>query len=350
SYLWSPGGQTTQTATGLTADTYTVTVTDSQGCTTTASTTVDSTGCNISLSFTKTNASCFGVSNGTAIATATGTSGTISYVWSDGQTTQTATGLAAGTYSATVSDGVGCTASGSVTITQPTQLVASETPTAVACNGEISKITISASGGTAPYTGTGTFARPAGTFNFTVTDNNGCTDSVTTTITQPTALTASATSTPVTTVGGSDGTAAVIASGGTSPYTYLWSPGGQTTQTATGLTADTYTVTVTDSQGCTTTASTTVDSPGCNISLSFTKTDASCFGVSNGTAIATATGTSGTISYVWSDGQTTQTATGLAAGTYSATVSDGVGCTASGSVTINQPPQLAASETHTAVA
>jgi gliding motility-associated-like protein len=342
-YLWGPGGQTTQTATGLTTGTYTVTVTDSQGCTTTASTTVGSPGCNMSLSFTKTDVSCFGGSNGTAIVTATGASGTFSYAWSNGQTTQTATGLAAGSYSVAVNDAVGCVASGSVTVTQPTQLLASETHTVITCNGGSSIVTISASGGTAPYTGTGTFSRPAGTFTFIVTDNNGCTDSVTTTITQPAVLTGTATFTPVTAIGGSDGTATVTASGGTSPYTYLWDPGGQTTQTATGLATGTYIVTVTDSQGCTATASTTVSSPGCNMSLSFTKTDVSCFGGSNGTAIVTATGASGTFSYAWSNGQTTQTATGLAAGSYSVTVTDGIGCAASGSVTITQPAVLTAS-------
>jgi hypothetical protein len=128
--------------------------------------------------------------------------------------------VAAGLHNIIITDANGCTTSVTATIDQPTQLVASETHTAVACNGGTSTITISASGGTAPYAGIGTFARPAGTFNFAVTDNNGCTDSVTTTITQPTALTASATSMPVTTVGGSDGTATVIASSGTSPYTY----------------------------------------------------------------------------------------------------------------------------------
>ena len=204
---------------------------------------------------------------------------------------------------------MGCTASGTVIVVQPTQLIASETHTAIACNGGTSTITISASGGTAPYTGTGTFSRRAGTFNFIVTDNNGCTDSVTTTISQPTALTTSATSTQVTTAVSSDGTAAATPSGGSSPYTYLWSPGGQTAQIATGLTAAAYTVTVTDSHGCTATASTTVGSPACNILMSFTKTDISCFGGSNGTATVTATGVRGTLSYAWSNGQTTQTAT-----------------------------------------
>jgi len=131
-------------------------------------------------------------------------------------------------------------------------------------------------------------------------------------------------------------------SGGSSPYTYLWSPGGQTAQIATGLTAAAYTVTVTDSHGCTATASTTVGSPACNILMSFTKTDISCFGGSNGTATVTATGVRGTLSYAWSNGQTTQTATGLAAGSYSATVTDGAGCTASGTVDITEPAVLIA--------
>jgi gliding motility-associated-like protein len=248
----------------------------------------------MSLSFTKNDVSCFEGSNGAATVTAAGASGTLSYAWSNGLTTQTATGLLAGSYSVTVTDGFGCTASGSVIITQPTQLVVSETHAAIVCNGGSSTVTISASGGVAPYTGTGTFSRAVGTFSFAVTDSNGCTASVTTTITQQAALTA----TSVNTNASCDirnGTITVSAKGGSKGYQY--SLDGMQFQTSNifNTAPGNHVVTVKDSLGCVTTFNSTV---GLNNDLHVTVTphDTSSYVGDNFQLTANSTATT----YTWS--------------------------------------------------
>ena len=102
---------------------------------------------------------------------------------------------AAGTYSYTVTDANSCTATTTGNITQPSAVMASSSNTAILCNGGNSMVTVSASGGTAPYTGTGTFSDPAGTYSYTVTDANSCTATTTGNITQPSALSASSSNT-----------------------------------------------------------------------------------------------------------------------------------------------------------
>ncbi len=207
----------------------------------------------ISVSATTTNVACFGGNNGTVNVTATG--GTPPYV---GTGTYN---VGAGTYTYNVTDANGCSGSVTVTITQPTPIVISYNSTPINCYGGTSEVFVSASGGTPPYTGTGIQILTAGTHTITVVDANGCSQSITITITQPPKVEGTVTTTP-TNCGGSTGTATVNPIGGVSPYTYLWMPGGQTTQTAVNLAAGTYTVIITDSHGCTGTATGIVGSTG----------------------------------------------------------------------------------------
>ena len=153
-------------------------------------------------------------------------------------------------------------------------------------------------------------------------------------------MAATASGTNVSCNGGNNGTATVTPTGGTPGYTYLWSPGGQTTQSISGLAAGTYTVTVTDSKGCTTTASYTVTQPAVLVATA-SGTNVSCFGGNDGTATVSVTGGTAGYTYLWSPGgQTTQSISGLTAGTYSVTVTDSKGCTAVSSYTVTQPPLL----------
>jgi hypothetical protein len=145
--------------------------------------------------------------------------------------------------------------------------------------------------------------------------------------------------TDATTIGGADGTASVIATGGTAPYTYLWS-NGQTTASITGLTAGTYTVTVTDLNGCTAICMVTVQEPGCNLSANATGTNVSCNAGTDGTAAATASGNLVPATYLWSNGETTASITGLTAGTYTVTVTETPTCTAVTSYTVTEPTLL----------
>ncbi len=166
----------------------------------------------------------------------------------------------------TVTDNNGCTATASVTITQPTLLTATMgAPTNDKCNGgNTGSATVTGGGGTPGYTynwtpnggagATGT-GLTAGTYTATVTDANGCTATASVTITQPTPVTATiGVVTNVSCNGGNNGSATVTAGGGTPGYTYAWTPIGGNTTTGTGFSAGTYTVTITDANGCTGTA------------------------------------------------------------------------------------------------
>jgi TM2 domain-containing membrane protein YozV len=143
-----------------------------------------------------------------------------------------------------------------------TPLVATATVTgSIACFGGTGTVTVTVTGGTAPYVGDGVQTAAAGNWNYTVADANGCTvTSNNVTITEPSKVQGSVSATSAT-CGQTDGSAAVTASGGVSPYTYLWSD-GQTTATASNLAPGTYTVTITDANGCTESASGTVSGTG----------------------------------------------------------------------------------------
>ncbi len=283
---------------------------------------------------------------GNASLTITPSGGTSGYSVSGGTFTPSVT---AGTYTYTVTDANGCTASTSITVGQPTLLVATASVTTpISCNGGTATVTVGASGGTTAYTGTGAFSgQAAGPHTYTVTDANGCTASVTITIAQPTQVTASiASSTNVSCNGLSNGSATVTAGGGTPGFTYAWSTSPvQTTATATGLIAGSYTVIVTDANSCSTSTSVTITQPSVLLAGASQNTPPSrngygisCFGGNDGSATAAAFGGTPGYTYLWSNGETTAVATMLSAGTATVTVTDANGCPTSASVTMTQPP------------
>lgn len=137
--------------------------------------------------------------------------------------------------------------------------------------------------------------------------------------------------------GGNSGSATAAGSGGASPYTYSWSGGG-TSATKSGLSAGTYSVTVTDHNGCTTTASTTITQPSAVTPSILSHTNVTtCYGATTGSATATASGGTAPYTYSWTGGGNNATQTGLSGGTYTVTITDNNGCTASTSVVITQP-------------
>ncbi|MFN0081891.1 MAG: beta strand repeat-containing protein [Ferruginibacter sp.] len=249
SYSWNTTPvQTGATATGLAVGTYTVTITTANGCTGTATATVTAAVCTIAVTASAGTILCNGATT-TLTATATGATGAVQYSL-NGTTFQASPmfTVPAGTYTVTAREVANtlCTAtSSSVVIGQPTALVAAASATAILCNGGNSTVTVSATGGTAPYVASsiGTFTRTAGPYSFTVTDANGCTSVVTGTITQPAAIVVTAAFAPITVFGGTT-TVTVSATGGTTPYV----PATIGTFTR----ADgTFTFTVTDANGCT---------------------------------------------------------------------------------------------------
>ncbi|MFN5365287.1 MAG: SprB repeat-containing protein [Bacteroidota bacterium] len=359
-YLWS-NSLTTATISNLIAGTYNVTVTDSKTCTVVTSAVVPA-GLPIVASVVSTAVSCNGGMDGQLDLTATGGNTPLTFSWGSGVTTEDRTGLAAGNYTVTITDAIGCTQTVSTSVYQPEILDVTGAITNVRCNGAATgEINITPVGGTAPYTyawSIGSTAedisgKTAGTYSVTVTDTKGCTDTYAGTITQPTLLTASAVPGAVTCYEESTGSVNLTASGGTTSYSYTWSNGAMT-EDISALPANTYTVTVTDANQCTATASAVVSQPSAALSASATATNILCNGASTGAVDLTVSG--GTIgsgyTYAWSNSATTQDLSSLPAGTYQVTVTDANACTVivSQVVTQPQPLVLTASVIHAACA
>ena len=361
--------QTTQTATGLKAGTYTVTVTDSKGSQTTANATVTQPPVisNVVTSIVS-NISCFAGSDGSVtVSTPTGGTPPYTYSWNTNpvKTTQTAQNIAAGTYTVTVTDSKGCTKTSNVSITQPpaiTNVLASTLKNVGCFGGSNGSVTVTTpTGGTPPYTFvwnstpvqvTQTATNlPIGTYTVTITDTKGCIVTSSTSITQPTqplSNVVAQTTQNVKCHGTSTGIITVSNPvGGTPPYSYKWNTSPeQRTQIATNVPTGLYTVTVTDSNGCTATSIATVTEPAkiTNVQTSIIK-NVQCFGQSNGSAkVSDPRGGTPPYTYEWNSvpKQTSQTATYLRAGDYLVTVIDANGCTVQAQATITQPNEIPA--------
>lgn len=247
-YQWSNGG-TSAAISNLNGGTYNCTVTCSNGCSVTTSVTVTEPAV-LTATISGTATSCSGGNNGVASVSATGGTAPYTYMWSNGGTTATITGLSSGVYSCTVTCSSGCTATQFVTITSPSVLTATSNSTSVLCNGDAATITLSATGGTAPYIGDSTFLQVAGSYTYTITDANGCTTTTSITVTEPSAIAVNATSVNTTCNGASDGSIDLTVTGGTSPYTFNWNNGQFTTEDLTNIPAGSYSGVLTDANGC----------------------------------------------------------------------------------------------------
>ena len=324
-YTWSPSGGNATTATNLAVGNYTLSVTDANGCTT--GTVVAITKPVVIISSSN-NVNCFGATTGSVTAMVNGGTPAYTYTWSpSGGNAATATGLAAGNYTINITDANSCTSNTVITITQPTaSLSAVITSTNVNCFGNnTGAATAVVSGGTSAYTYTwspsgGNAATAAnltqGSYTVNITDAHNCTTNTVVAITQPAAaLTASiSASTNVKCNGGSTGTATASVAGGTTAYSYTWSPSGGNTAIGTNLASGNYTLNVSDAKGCTATTSVSITQPATSITASITASNnVTCYGLSNGTATVAATGGVGTYSYTWSNGQTSATASNLSA-------------------------------------
>lgn len=438
-YSWS-GGQTTDSIGALQAGTYSVTILDTNGCRKDTSVVLDEPPA-LSVSVSADvfsggfNVSCFGYNDGTAHANVSGGVPGYQYTWNNGDVADSAMGLYAGTYNLTVTDSNGCTATASVTLSEPAPVTLTASFSdyngfSVPCNGDsLACVTVNLSGGATPYnyvwdiqdtinapsicnlaadtiglnvtdangcsidtafvltepgpriftsiisnymgynvqcngfsngaidlTSTGgvgpyTFlwntadttedlsGIGAGTYQVAVVDVNGCPDTLSFTLSEPPAITDSISSTN-TTCNLSNGDATVNVLSGLTPFTYLWNPGGQNSATISNLAAGSYNVTITDSVGCIHSDTVTITViPTISASIS-SQTDNLCFGYATGTATFSFSGGTPPFSYQWTNGDTGLTADSLAAGLVTAQITDANGCIGIASATINAPAQI----------
>ncbi len=340
-YAWS-NSTSGSSISNLAPGTYTATITDSYTCSGTVSATVTGSG-SLSVLPVATNISCFGRTDGTASISAPTATTPVTYHWGNGETTSSISGLAAGNYPVTVTDGTGCSATSSQTVAEPTQVTVSATKTDVACYQAATGSAIaSANGGNSGYTylwsnndSTNTLSNAtANTYTVTATDANQCTAVATLTITEPTAITSSATTSDVHCFGEQNGTAQLTTAGGTGAYTYQWC-NANTSASPANLPAGTCDVTITDANGCNTTTSVSIAQPS-PIHVISSSTPANT-GQSNGSAsIDNTVGGVAPYTFSWNNGANTQTVTNLAAATYTVTITDATGCSATTTVVVQE--------------
>lgn len=256
--------------------------------------------CNLSMTTSSTNTSCAGGNNGTITASASGGNGTVNYALAPGGATNTAglfSGLAAGTYTVTATDANGCTISSQSTISAPTTLVASASYSPIVCYGGTTVISVTATGGTLPYTGTGTFTATSGAYNYTVTDANGCTANASGTITQPAQIIPTISASGPTTF--CNGGSVTLSTGAYANY--LWSTGA-TTSSINVTASGSYTVSVTDANGCngSSTASSVTVTPSVIASVSISSNaPATVYATTSINFTATATNGGSTPAFQW---------------------------------------------------
>ncbi|PCH97859.1 MAG: hypothetical protein COB85_02375 [Bacteroidetes bacterium] len=354
-YSWNdPALQTTTSISALCAGTYTLTLTDANGCVVQGLASVVETSSYSTAITASSNVTCNGAGDGSATVTVSGGITPYTYAWSNLATTSSVSSLTPATYSVTVTDANNCTSIETVTITEPAVLGVTATSTNSGCfRSCFGTGTASPSGGTMPYTylwddidlqnSVTALSLCAGSFNVLVTDSSGCTATTGITVTELPEIILAMDSTDAT-CGASDGTATVTASGGTgSTYSYFWNVVPlQTTATATGLAAGSYTVMVTDSVGCSQLENVSVNSTGGPVATITASSDPLCSTTCSGSATASVSGGVSPLTYLWSDAanQTTAIATGLCGLNYTVKVTDSNGCVTTASVELTSPPSL----------
>ena len=316
--------------------------------------------CTDTLKIVSKKVSCTGRCDGTATATVTGSTAPFAYYWSTSplQVTRIATGLCAGTYTLTVVDARGCSVVQSTTV-DSVPLKATIAPTNVTCSASADgKLDADPTGGTLPYKYTWSttpvkstktaFGLTAGSYTVTVTDKNGCSTTASDSLRKPAAIVVTAT-TNASVCNASNGSATVTIAGGVLPYTYSWNASPpQTTANLNNVSPGNYTLTIVDSFGCTKTSAVAISSSS-GLALKTTKTNVLCAGTATGKSTATASGGTKPYTYSWSTGATTAKISNVAAATYTVTVTDKNGCTASEAVAITSNAAMAAKITATPV-
>lgn len=359
SYSWQNSvnlfSDNSSTLVDVPADTYQVTVTDDNGCVLVENVDVLQPSELIATN-TFVNVSCYGGSDGSINVSVTGGIPIYSYAWTNSlgnnvANTEDLLNIPAEYYDLIVTDNNGCTTALAQEVLQPLLPISVETVVVdVLCFGEnTGSIDLTASGGTPPFTYSWTSGQTtedvtnmlAGTFGYTVIDNNGCTESGSETIIQPLApIAVTYVVTDVNCFDESNGSIDLTVTGGTPTYTYSWTNStfslSYTNEDLINFPADSYRYEITDANGCTLADTIDINEPT-ELVLSINPTHILCYGEFTGETDLTATGGIPPYSYLWSNGPTTEDQTGLPAGYYEATVTDDNNCVSVLGAQLTQP-------------
>lgn len=359
-FLWNDFAATsTPGVANLPAGAYQVQVTDDNGCQTTGSITITEPSAPLTASAAQTDTSCAGENAGQAQVTASGGTGSpnYTYLWSNGSSNSTITGLGPQAYSVTVTDVNGCQANASVSITEYAPMSITVIFSPVSCfgtmDGELAVTNVSGGSGSGilnyswsanPGLNSDVITGLAGnqTYGVTVTDSEGCSASSSVFLFEPDPMTIQVSGQDALCFGEASGSGTVVSvSNATGQVTYQWGPNAnnQTTQTATSLEAGIYIVEVTDALGCTASGEVEVDQPA-PVSLDFTVSPNDCFGFDDGAVSVEASGGVGGFQYNWSVGTGGTVIDGLTAGWYYLTLTDANACVITDSVEVTQPDAL----------
>lgn len=359
SYNWS-NGDTTNYQTALTAGTYTITITDFNSCQKIETVVINQPTETLSFTNEITNIGCFGASTGLINTNTTGGTPPYLYLWYNStnnvlsQTSAQISNIPAGNYSLIVTDYNNCSDSANVTIIQPDPFQNQINTVDILCKGfATGEIAINLSGATPPFTynwSNGSIEEDlsgldAGNYMLTITDAHNCQYIINSTIDEPAELlSVKSSATDVFCKGDGSGTVTATPSGGTIPYTYLWS-NGLTSQHIDQLFAGTYTVTVTDANGCLYYSGSVVSEPDLPLTIAAVPSPTSCFGYQDGSILVNLEG--GTIPYTisWDDNtyiltSNQQSIEGLGSGIFNLLVTDANNCENKQSYFIGSPDSV----------
>ncbi len=349
-YIYSWFDSTTgNTHNNLCAGTFHFTVTDAHNCTVSDSATLTNPPQITAILTINNQPTCFGVCDGSITVNPSGGTGGFSYNWSSGETTQTASSLCSGADSVTITDANNCSAVFDTMLIAPVVVtIHVDTVINPLCYGDCNgSATVSASGGTNPLSflwstgGTNPTENSLcdSTYTVTVTDNNGCQDTTSIHPIAPVALWDTLQYIPPSCNGDTDAITWVVDSGGTAPYTYLWS-NASVNDTISNIGAGDYIVTITDAHNCSLSDTITIVEPPILSYQIISQTDPLCYNDCNGGITIQAIGGTSPYFYNWSDGNSASSDTNLCSGTYYFTITDSSGCTITDSITLNNPPLL----------
>ncbi len=348
-FMWSDG-QMIPDPVDLESGDVTVTITDDNNCEYIETLTLTDPA-EMQLSLDGEDPACFGEATGSAMATASGGTGTLSYLWNNGETTPDISGITQGQYSVVVTDENDCTIEEFIDLGEPDELLTSTTTTLVGCFGvDDGTATVSAAGGTMPYSynwndpdnqqSSTASDLAVGSYSVTVTDAQGCSSIELMDVESVSLMSVDFNQSDVSCHEGSDGTINVIATGGGGGFSYSWSLASlPNSPSVNNLEAGNYAVTITDALGCTEELDFLLTQPNALL-VQGSISDVTCHNFTNGSVQISVSGGVADYSYLWSNGTNLEDATDLATGNYSVSVTDANGCITIESYEITSPEEL----------